>query len=73
MRTRVDRPKTEPEKNSEDVDPESEIPRDQNSSYVVTARDRDHFAISDLAAYYFGAYGGEGEEGESEGGAGLTS
>ncbi len=72
LRTRVERPKPEPEQASEDVDPESR--RNENSSYVVTARDRDHFAISDLAAYYFGVYGGEGEEGEgeSEGGGGLT-
>ena len=75
LRTRVERPKPKPstEENSEDVDPESEAVRDENSSYLVTAQDRDHFAISDLAAYYFGAYGGEGEEGESEGGGGLTS
>ena len=74
LRTRVERPKPEPEQASEDVDPESEAPRDKNSSYVVTARDHDHFAISDLAAYYFGAYssGGEEDEGESEGGGGLT-
>ncbi|HLF83582.1 MAG TPA: MG2 domain-containing protein, partial [Blastocatellia bacterium] len=72
LRTRVERPKPEPEQASEDIDPESETPRDENSSYVVTASDRDHFAISDLAAYYFGVYGGEGEEGESEGGGGLT-
>ncbi len=75
LRTRVERPKPKPstEENSEDVDPESEAVRDENSSYLVTAQDRDHFAISDLAAYYFGAYGGEGEEGESEGGGGVTS
>jgi len=75
LRTRVEQPKPEPGKPSEDVDPESEPARDENSSYVVTARDRDHFAISDLAAYYFGAYSGGGEEGEgeSEGGGGLTS
>ena len=72
LRTRVERPKPAREQASEDVDPESEPARDENSSYVVTARDRDHFAISDLAAYYFGVYGGEGEEGESEGGGGLT-
>ena len=73
LRTRIERPKPAAQQPSEDVDPESEPQRDRNNSYVVTARDRDHFAISDLAAYYFGAYGGEGEEGESEGGGGLTS
>jgi hypothetical protein len=74
LRTRVERPKPAAEQPSEDVDPESESIRDEYNSYVITARDRDHFAISDLAAYYFGAYeGGEGEEGESEGGGGLTS
>jgi uncharacterized protein YfaS (alpha-2-macroglobulin family) len=48
---------------------------EERNSYLVMARDGDHFAISDLAAYYFGYYGGEGEyegEGESGGGRGLT-
>lgn len=74
LRTHVEKPKVEAAKDTEDVDPESEVPRDENSSYVVTARDRDHFAISDLAAYSFGVNGGGGEdgEGESEGGGGLT-
>src|SRR6185295_8586362 len=71
LRTHVEKPKVETAKNSEDVDPESEFPRDENSSYVVTARDRDNFAISDLAAYSFGVYGGDEEgEGESEGSGG---
>ena len=73
LRTRVERPKPPTAEGSEDADPESGPVRDENSSYVVTARDRDHFAISDLAAYYFGVYGSEGEEGESEGGGGVTS
>ena len=73
LRTRVERPKPAAEQRSEDADPESESAREENSPYIVTARDRDHFSISDLAAYYFGVYGGEGEEGESEGGGGLTS
>jgi alpha-2-macroglobulin len=40
------------------------------NSYLVTARDGDHFVVSDLAAYYF-RYQGEGYEGEGAGG-GLT-
>ncbi len=67
LRTRVERPKQQPEQGSEDVDPESESARDRNTSYIVTARDHDHFAISDLAAYYFGGNAGGGEEGEGEG------
>lgn len=75
LRTHVERPKPEPEQASGDIDPEAEPARDKNSSYVVTARDHDHFAISDLAAYSFGVNGGDGEEGEgeSEGTGGLTS
>jgi uncharacterized protein YfaS (alpha-2-macroglobulin family) len=73
LRTRVEKPKVETEKNSEDVDPEEGPSRDENSSYLVTAQDHDNFAISDLAAYYFGVYsGGEEGEGESEGGGGIT-
>ncbi|HSQ20997.1 MAG TPA: MG2 domain-containing protein, partial [Blastocatellia bacterium] len=73
LRTRVEKPKPEPAQASEDVDPESESARDRNSSYIVTARDHDHFAISDLAAYYFGAYSsGDEEEGEGEATGGLT-
>lgn len=72
LQTRVERPKPPAGQGSEDVDPESDAAKNANASYIVTARDRDHFAISDLAAYYFGVYGGEGEEGESEGGGGLT-
>ena len=73
LRTRVEKPKPASAEDSEDVDPQSEAVREEYSSYVVTARDRDHFAISDLPAYYFGAYGEDGEEGESEGGGGITS
>ena len=51
----------------------SEAARARQNSYLVTARDRDHFALSDLAAYYFGGYQNDYEgEGESEGGRGLT-
>ncbi len=66
LRTRVERPKPAPEQGSEDVDPESESARDENSSYVVTARDRDHFAISDLAAYYFGVYGARAKKAKAK-------
>ncbi len=72
LRTRVEKPKIEAEKNTEDVDPTDEGSRDENTSYLVTARDKDSFAISDLAAYYFGITMGGDEEGESEGGGGLT-
>src|SRR6185369_96381 len=72
LRTRVESPKVVNTTPSEDVDPESESSRDKNNSYVVTARDKDQFAISDLSAYYFGAYAGGDEEGESEGGNGVT-
>ena len=39
---------------------------------MVMARDRDHFAISDLSPYYFGEYEGEDEEGEGNNGDGVT-
>ncbi|HJZ68213.1 MAG TPA: MG2 domain-containing protein, partial [Blastocatellia bacterium] len=77
LRTRVEQAKSQPQQQPEDYDPEAEASRERQNSYLVTARDRDHFAISDLAPYYFGSYhsgGEEGEgEGESEGGGGLTS
>jgi uncharacterized protein YfaS (alpha-2-macroglobulin family) len=74
LKTRVEQPKPAlPETPPEDRDPEAEAAAERNNSYLVTARDRDHFALSDLAAYYFGANqnGGEEGEGESEGG-GMT-
>ena len=76
LRTHVEQPKRQANQAPEDYDPEAETSREQQNSYLVTARDHDHFAISDLAAYYFGGNqsGGEEEgEGESEGSGGLTS
>ncbi len=74
LRTHVEQPKRQAEQAAEDYDPEAESARNRQDSYLVTARDHDHFAVSDLAAYYFGGYqsGGEEGEGESEGGGGLT-
>lgn len=76
LKTRVERPRRQTDQAPEDSDPEAETTREQQNSYLVTARDHDHFAVSDLAAYYFGGNqsGGEEEgEGESEGSGGLTS
>src|ERR1041384_842185 len=77
LKTHVEQPKRQPVQAPEDYDPEAEAANEQQNSYLVTARDHDHFAISDLAAYYFGGRSGgedEGEgEGESEGGGGMTS
>jgi hypothetical protein len=39
---------------------------------VVMARDREHFAISDLSSFYFGEYDGEDLEGEGDTGVGVT-
>ena len=74
LRTHVEQPKRQAEQAAEDYDPEAETARQRQDSYLVTARDHDHFAVSDLAAYYFGGYQSrsEEEEGESEGSAGLT-
>ncbi|MEK6407867.1 MAG: MG2 domain-containing protein [Acidobacteriota bacterium] len=74
LKTRIEQPKREAEQAPEDRDPEAEASSEQRNSYLVTARDHDHFALSDLAAYYFGGYQSEGYEGEgeSEGGGGLT-
>jgi uncharacterized protein YfaS (alpha-2-macroglobulin family) len=71
LKTRVDLTKNQQAEAVEDVDNEGE----DHNSYLVMARDGDHFAISDLSAYYFGYQGGEfDEEGEGEGaGGGLTS
>src|SRR5437870_4586596 len=52
LRTRVEQAKRQPEQRPEDYDPEAEEARERQNSYLVTARDRDHFAISDLAPYY---------------------
>lgn len=76
MRTHVEQPRRQPEQPAEDNDPEAETSRERQNSYLVTARDHDHFAISDLAAYYFGGYQSDSEEGQGEsedGGGGLTS
>jgi uncharacterized protein YfaS (alpha-2-macroglobulin family) len=72
LKTRVEQPKRQAEPAPEDADPEAEADGERHNSYLVTARDHDHFALSDLASYYFGASQNGGEEGESEGGAGLT-
>jgi uncharacterized protein YfaS (alpha-2-macroglobulin family) len=75
LKTRVETPKAQPNEHPEDADPEAEQAENKNNSYLVTARLHDHFAISDLQPFYFGQYGGEGdEEGgdyESQGG-GVT-
>jgi alpha-2-macroglobulin len=76
LRTHVEQPKRQTDPAAEDYDPEAETSREQQNSYLVTARDHDHFAVSDLAAYYFGGNqpgGEEGGEGESEGSGGVTS
>ena len=44
-----------PEKPPEDVDPESET----GNAYLIMARERDNFVISDVDSYYFGGEGGE--------------
>ncbi|MEK6334777.1 MAG: MG2 domain-containing protein [Acidobacteriota bacterium] len=44
-----------PEKPAEDVDPESET----SDAYLIMARERDNFVISDVDSYYFGGEGGE--------------
>src|SRR6185369_10225088 len=74
MKTRVEQPRTQTEQPAEDYDPEAETSRERQNSYLIAARDHDHFAISDLAAYYFGGNQSASEEGEgeSEGGGGLT-
>jgi uncharacterized protein YfaS (alpha-2-macroglobulin family) len=69
LRTRIELARTvqtNPDVPPEDRDPAAE----ERNSYLVMARDGDHFAISDLAAYYFGYYGGEGDE-EPEGESGV--
>jgi len=75
-KTRVQPPKRAQEQASEDVDYEAERERAEQNTYVITARDRDHFAISDLE-YYFGYWGyegeGEGYEGEGYTIGGITS
>ena len=72
LKTRVEVPK-QTQDQAEDMEPEAEA-HDPNA-YLLMARDGDHFAISDLSAYYFGYHGeGDGEdagEGEASGG-GLT-
>src|SRR5262245_42408783 len=74
LKTHVDKSKSAPAPRSEDIDPEAEASGERQNSYLVTARDHDHFAISDLAPYYFGGYETDSEgDGESEGGGGLTS
>jgi alpha-2-macroglobulin len=72
LKTHVEKPKQQPEQAPEDRDPDAESSSEPHNSLLVTARDHDHFALSDLAAYYFGGAQGEEGEGESEGGGGLT-
>ena len=72
LKTQVEQPKRQAEQPQEDYDEEAEAARARQNSYLVTARDHDQFALSDLAAYYFGGQNDYEGEGESEGGRGLT-
>src|SRR5262249_941403 len=67
VKTHVEPPKPD-QVPPEDVDDETP-PQDRNS-YLVMARDGDHFAVSDLAPYYFGQ---RGEYDEERGGEGESS
>lgn len=53
FKAEVKTPET-PETPEEDVDPSESQP-----AYLITARDRDNFVISDLDSFYFGGEGGE--------------
>ena len=64
LKTRVETPKTQQAEPAEDADPEAA--EGASGSYLVMARHHDHFALSDLQPYYFGQYGGEGEEGGAD-------
>ena len=45
----------QPETPAEDINPEES----QRNPFLIMARDRDDFVISDLDSFYFGGYGGE--------------
>jgi alpha-2-macroglobulin len=47
----------QPETPAEDVNPEES----QSNPFLIMARERDNFVISDLDSFYFGGYGGEGD------------
>jgi uncharacterized protein YfaS (alpha-2-macroglobulin family) len=54
FKTEVKPPQTS-ETAAEDVDPESQT----KNAYLITARERDNFVISDVESFYFGGEGGE--------------
>jgi uncharacterized protein YfaS (alpha-2-macroglobulin family) len=65
FKTEVKPPQT-PEQAPEDVDPEAA----QKNAYLIMARERDNFVISDVESFYFS---GEGGEDDTLGENGLTS
>jgi uncharacterized protein YfaS (alpha-2-macroglobulin family) len=69
LQTHVEQPpKPQTATPPEDQDPDAESATERRNSFLVTARDKDHFALSDLAASYFGGNQVEEGEGEGEGG-----
>lgn len=56
MRTELKPPKSAEEEQPEDYDPEASHPKE---AYLITARDGENFAISDLDSFYFRGYGDE--------------
>jgi len=73
LQTHIEQPKPQPVQAPEDRDPDAESANAAHNSLLVTARDHDHFALSDLAGSYFAGTQGEEGEGETEGGSsGLT-
>ncbi len=67
FKAEVKPPKSADETAAEDYDPEAPQPK---NAYLIMARERDNFAISDLDSFYFG---GEGGEDDYLNGADLTS
>ena len=60
LRTKVEKPVQ-----AEEDDPATNDP--DNASYIVLAKHRENFAISDLESYYFGNYEGDDDEGKLRG------
>ena len=69
LKTNVKKPAGTPDSNRpEDHDPEAQNPDEGRDAYIVMAKSKDQFAISDLESYYFDGDGeGDGDSGNLAG------